>query len=107
MELRRRAGLEIMPRFFPATTPPLARPVSFPPCQPPAKPAGGYCDFRLFLSVFRFCPNDFLRKLMKPASGTFRLSIRESIVSRTTDECTLGGGENESGGSVNSFSTRA
>ncbi len=42
---------------------------------------------------------------MKPASGTFKPSIREAIVSRTTAECTLGGGENASGGKLKSFST--
>src|SRR6266852_1644811 len=86
-----------------------ARTVAFTPAFSNAtrRTAGLYCDLRLFQRVFRFCPKESFKKSIKPASGTCRLSIFGSIISRTTVESTLGGGENEPGGSVNIFSTRA
>jgi hypothetical protein len=65
-----------------------------------------YWDFKLFHTVFRFCPKESFRKLIKSVSGTRKFSSCEAMLKRTTVECTLGGGEKASGGSVNSFSTR-
>src|SRR5690349_13035124 len=65
------------------------------------KMSGAYCDLRLFHKVFRFCPNDSFRKLMKSSSGTCRVSNRRVRLRRTTAECTLGGGEKADGSNVN------
>src|SRR5579872_2760708 len=88
---------------------PSARTVGFTPAFSKAARSsfGSYCALRLFERVFRFCPKDNLRKLIKAASGTRKLSSLDAILSRTTVDSTLGGGENEDGGRVNNSSTRA
>src|ERR1700758_2637314 len=76
-------------------------------CNASFKRSGAYSVFKLFHSVLRFCPKESLRKWMKPSSSTLRAFTRGDIVSRTTEECTFGGGENAPGGSVKSLSTFA
>jgi len=68
--------------------------------------SSSYAVFKLFQSVFRFCPKQSFRNAINSASGTRNASSRGLIVIRTTLECTFGGGSNALGGSVNSCSTR-
>src|SRR5438309_934734 len=73
-------------------------------CSAERNASGWYSVLRLFHTVLRFCPNDCFKKLMKSCSGTLRLSSLCEMVSRTTLDSTLGGGEKALAGRVNSFS---
>ena len=71
------------------------------------RPASNPAVRRFFPSVFRFCAKPALRNPIKPSASTPNSANRGRIVSRSTVECTSGGGENASGGSVSTRSTRA